>query len=135
MNSLLYYRNLFLAGGIWNLTSGFLSLIGILLAPDFTFGLYDMNRPGSLFPYDAFFAIIISFGIGYLIVSDDLEKDHGLVKIGILTKIAVFISMVIAVILKHANLLLLLVGMIDLTFAILYIEFLRKFEHERRQSS
>ena len=135
MNSLMYYRNLFLAGGIWNLGSGLLSLVGILIAPDFTFWLFGINRPGVLFPFDAFFAIIISFGIGYLIVSNDLTKDHTLVKVGILTKIVVFISMVIAVVSKQANFLLLAVGLIDLTFAILYIEFLRKFGHEGRQSS
>jgi hypothetical protein len=118
------YRNLFLIAAIWNLLAGFSCWLGGIFMPDLFFGMFGMPSPASLFPFHAMFWFIISFGIGYLIVSHDISKNQGVVYIGIIGKVLFFTDCIITVALKEANFLLIGTGVIDLIFAILFIEFL-----------
>ncbi|MBP7736152.1 MAG: hypothetical protein KA369_09295 [Spirochaetes bacterium] len=124
MNRSAYYKNLFLIGGIWNIAAAFPVWLGGILMPEFSFGFFGINPPAVLFPYHAMFWFIIAFGIGYLIVSRDITKNHGVVVIGITAKTLFFIDCVITLALNQANVLLLLVGTVDMIFVSLFVEFL-----------
>ena len=88
--------------------------------------MFGMPSPASLFPFHAMFWFIIAFGIGYFIVSRDITKNHGVVLIGALGKIIFLIDCIVTLLLKEANMVLLGTGIVDLIFAILFIEFLLK---------
>ena len=126
MKNAYYYKILFLIAGIWNLGAGIICWIGSVFKPDMFFKMFDMSSPASLFPFHAMFWFIIAFGIGYIIVSRDITKNHGIILIGMLAKILFFIDCIITLSLKEANLMLLVTGITDLIFAILFIEFLLK---------
>jgi len=124
MKNTSYYKILFLVAGLWNLGAAIPCWLGGVIMPDFTFGIFDMPAPSSLFHFHAMFGFILIFGIGYIMVSRDIAKNHGIIFLGLLGKILFFIDCIFALILKEANLMLVFVGIIDLIFAVLFIEFL-----------
>ena len=119
-----YYKSLFFIGGLWNLGGAIPSWLGAIYVPDFAFGSVGMAVPGVLFPYLAMYSFIITFGIGYIIVSRDIAKNHGIVVLGIIGKTLFFVQCAIAFASNEANLLLLLTGIVDVVFAALFLEFL-----------
>jgi len=119
-----YYRVLFLFGGIWNIGGAIPSWLGAILVPDMAFASAGMSPPAVLFPYHAMYSFIITFGIGYIIVSRDIAKNHGIVVLGIIGKTLFFIACAIAFASKEANLMVLLTGIVDILFACLFLEFL-----------
>jgi len=102
-----YYKVLFIIGAIWNLAAGIMCWMGSMLIPETFFPLFNMPSPTSLFPFHTMFWLIIAFGIGYIIVSRDISKNHGLILIGILGKTIFFIDCVVTILLKEANIMLL----------------------------
>ncbi len=90
-----YYKILFLIAGIWNLGVAIPCWIGSVFMPDVFFNIFNMPSPASLFSFHAMFLFIIVFGIGYMTVSRDITKNHGIILIGLLGKILFFIICVI----------------------------------------
>ena len=127
-----YYKKLFFIGGMWNIVIAVPAWIGMIFQPEFASGLFGMTPPTILYPYHAMLWFVISFGVGYLIVSKDITKNHGIVVIGILAKTLYFIDCVITLSLKQANVLLLLIGIGDLIFAGLFWEFLYTARKEQQ---
>ena len=68
--------------------------------------------------------LIALFGIGYILVSRDISKNHGLVLIGALAKMSFFVFALIYFFLGDVNILIVLLGGIDILMAILFVEFL-----------
>ena len=64
------------------------------------------------------------FGIGYYWVSKDIHQNHAVVKMGIIGKIIVFVGLTADAVAGNISILLVGPGIIDLIFAILFIEFL-----------
>jgi len=58
-------------------------------------------------------------------VSQDLSKNYGIVKMGVLGKLLVFIGILWTSITGQVHIILLSAGIVDLVFAVLYIEFLK----------
>lgn len=119
-----YYKKLFFIGGLWNIVIAVPAWIGMILVPEFAASLFGLAPPTILYPYHAMLWFVVCFGVGYIIVSRDITKNHGIVVIGILAKSLYFIDCVITISLKQANVLLLLIGIGDLIFAGLFWEFL-----------
>ena len=119
-----YYKGMFLVAGLWNLVLAVPSWLGTLIMPESSSRIFGMAPPAVLFPYHAMFWFVMAFGVGYLIVSRDITKNHGIVTIGIIGKTLFFIDCLITLILKQANVVLLLIGIGDLIFACLFLEFL-----------
>jgi hypothetical protein len=83
-----------------------------------------MTAPPSLFFFHATIWFIVALGIGYFIVSRDINKNHGIVVLGVLTKISFGIDAIATVAMAEAGDTLLVFGVIDLLFAVLFAEFL-----------
>jgi hypothetical protein len=116
---------MFLIAGLWNIGAGFLSWLAMLIAPSHSSARYVMNYPESLFPFHPEFGAIIAFGIGYLMVSKDITKNRGVVIIGgMIGKPVFFADCVVTVALGEANARLLVPGVVDLVFFLLFLEFL-----------
>ena len=121
MERKVYYKYLFVIGAIFALA------VGIPIFILFLFYNPGLTPAGQL--YNLFFRLVtILNGIGYYIVSRDISKNHGLVLLGILGKIIVFVFFLVAFILGIFSIIELIFGIVDLIFAILYIEFLINFD-------
>lgn len=121
-----YYQKLFLIGAIWNWVASSTFIFGYKIL----FPLFGMSLP--LYPvfFLMFLGICFVFGVGYFWVSKDLTKNHGIVKMGIIGKLIVFVGLLWAGITGQVHFILICPGIIDLVFAILYIEFLRTYKRE-----
>jgi hypothetical protein len=118
-----YYRIMFFIAGIENIIAA-LPLWFLGLSGSEAFELSGMAAPPSLFFFHATMWFIVVFGIGYIIVGRDTGKNHGIAVIGVLSKTAFGIDTIAAVVLAEAIPALVVFGVWDLLFAVLFVEFL-----------
>jgi tryptophan-rich sensory protein len=121
-----YYKNLFLIGALWNLLIAVICSAGCIFLQTPFFKAFGIPLPSTLFPYVALFSVVLALGIGYYLVSMDISNNHGIITIGIIGKVLIFICCLSFFLLGDANSLLLVPGIGDLVFAILFLEFLIK---------
>jgi hypothetical protein len=102
----------------------------VLLVPN-SFKLFGMIAPPSLFFFHAMMGFVFVFGVGYIIVSRNIEENQAIIILGgIIGKLMVFVDCAVTVSLGQANSLVLGLGTIDLLFAILFVEFLNSARKE-----
>jgi hypothetical protein len=114
-----YYRNFFVVAALWN----WIATVPFFFAygPIFAFlGMSMPIYPGNL---QLFLSLAFVFGIGYYWVSRNLMNLE-IVKMGIVGKIFVFLLLLYYSIIGNIPWLLVLPGIVDLIFAILFIEYL-----------
>jgi hypothetical protein len=122
-----YYKKMFFIGAIWNWVATLTFAIGW----KFLFPLFGMAFPNYLVFYMMFLGLAFVYGIGYFWVSRDISRNHDIVRMGIIGKMIVFVSMLLAWIGGEIPIIVVGSGVVDLIFAILFIEFLmtcRKLE-------
>lgn len=123
-----YYRNLFLVSAAWNLLlagSALLIQVWQFIAAD------TALLPGWQFPIGYLYFVCL-FGFGYYLVAKDIENNHGLVILGILGKLGVFVIFMADFLWGASDLSQTLIGVVDLVFAFLFIEFL--YTYKRHQA-
>ncbi|HUT82254.1 MAG TPA: hypothetical protein VMZ29_13715 [Candidatus Bathyarchaeia archaeon] len=128
MNKAIYYKTMFILAGIWNLlaavifsilaptVSGFLEFFGLSTDPAIYLWMYS------------FLLLVAIFGFMYFLVGLDITKNHLVVSTGMISKMSYFIILLIFYILGDCGLYLLLVGIVDLVFVGLFIEFFINFK-------
>lgn len=72
-------------------------------------------------------ASIAAFGIGYLMVAYDLDRNRGIVLLGAIGKILVFLIVLIYAIKGSLGTWPVLAGFVDLALALAFIAFLRRY--------
>ncbi|MFW9990475.1 MAG: hypothetical protein ACFFD4_00305 [Candidatus Odinarchaeota archaeon] len=123
-----YYKYLFLIGAVWNVILGLAFILTSIFMLETGFDLFGVIVPSSLMFYHLFFGAVIIFGVGYYLVSVDLDKNHGVVIIGVIAKIWVFVITGYYFFIGDINILGVAPAVGDLIFAILFIEFLVNYE-------
>ncbi len=118
-----YYKKMFFIGAIWNWVATLTFAIGW----KFLFPLFGMAFPNYLVFYMLFLGLCFVFGIGYFWVSRDISSNHGIVRMGIIGKLLVFVGFLIAWYMGEVALIIVGAGVVDLIFAILFIEFLNSY--------
>lgn len=108
-----YYQKLFFIGAIWN----WVATLTLIFGYKILFPLFGMTLP--LYPvfFLMFLGLCFVFGLGYFWVSQDLIKNHDIVKMGILGKLLVFVGLLWASITGQIHFILLGSGIVDLVFA------------------
>jgi hypothetical protein len=115
-----YYKWLFLIGAFWNW--GAAVLFFFWCAPIFAWlNMQPLNYPGIM---QLAMALVFALGVGYYWVSKNIHKNHDIVRLGIIAKTLAFLVLVYHYLIGNLNLLLALSGVVDLIFALLFIEFL-----------
>jgi hypothetical protein len=119
------YQKLFLLAAIWNLIAGG----GMIFMPEFQFQLlFNNNLSEDQFYTKLLFSCfgysVLLFGLGYYLVSRDIQKNHGVVVIGILGKILVFTTFLLAFIAEKVSMIGFLTAFGDLIWAFAFIFFL-----------
>lgn len=127
MNKQKFFKCVFFFGALWNFVMG---------GPLFIKSLFgDSPFSGAALMYfQGFLCAVILFGIGYLIVGLDLNKNHAIVLLGAIGKIMVFIFFVVYYLKGQIKLYLVLVGTGDLIFAILFFMFLLQYQSARKNT-
>jgi hypothetical protein len=121
MNRAAYYKGLFIISAlVWN----FLFSVPFLLLSFFD-GVFT---GAALMYYQLFLLFVIVFGIGYIIVGLNLDKNHGIVLLCIIAKIFAFIFFVAYYLSGDIPFIQAMIGTGDLIFAILFIEFLINYK-------
>lgn len=123
MNKAFYYKYMFIVAGIGYI---FAAVIFGVLAPTVAnfmpfFGL-EINIHIWVWLYSYLLAIA-SLGFMYFLVGLDITRNHLVISAGMIFKFCQFIIWLIVYILGYCNLPLLIVGIVDLVFVALFIEF------------
>ncbi len=87
--------------------------------------MVGLQTPLTFLWFDTFLAFIASLGLGFYLVSSDVLKNHGLIKMAIFWKVAVFSVGMLHFISGSASSWVVLIVAIDLLFGILFAEDLR----------
>ena len=104
----------------------------VLLVPS-AWELFGMVVPPSLFFFYMMMGFIFIFGIGYIVVSRNINENHAIVILGgVIGRLMVFVGSAITVSLGQAKPILLVITTIDLLLAILAIEFLNSVRKETK---
>ena len=132
-----YYKYMFLIAAIWNIALG---LIMFLFYP-IAFPLMGIIIPNTPLFVQVASLLIIVFGISYFIVSLNPEDNKGIVQVGAIGKVLVFFllywyaantnpftiffnPMFFFLTMNYS---LLLIGLVDLIFGLLFIEFIVRY--------
>jgi hypothetical protein len=117
-----YYRALFLASAVWNaLAAG--AVLFLLTNAMFRTRLGIAN-PADPLSLQLLASCLLLFGLGYYWVSRALSENHGLVKLGVIGKIAVFLLFFGHALAGTIPVTLGVLAVVDLLFAALFLEFL-----------
>ncbi len=127
MERAVYSKNLFFIGAIWN----WLATLSLALGYKWCFPLFKMDLPQYPVFLILFLGLASIFGLGYYWVSMDISQNHDIVKLGIIGKIFVFVALLSAGITGQVAWALVGGGVVDLIFAVLYIEFLISYPGKR----
>jgi len=123
-----YYKYLFVVGATWNILAS-LSFIMTSIFMRSAFPAYGIAIPISMIWLQSFLFLVANLGIGYLIVSLDISKNHGIVVIGIIAKIGYFLISLAYFVIGDIGILTLLFAGVDIIFSILFIEFLINYKN------
>jgi len=75
-----------------------------------------------------FLGLVFVYGIGYFWVSRDINKNHDIVRMGIIGKLIVFVALLWAWLAGEVPVILVGAGIVDLIFSILFIKFLNTYK-------
>jgi hypothetical protein len=123
-----YYRGLFLAAAAWN---AFAAGAVLFLLTDTKFRTrMGISNPADPLSLQLLASCLLLFGLGYCWVGRALEKNHGLVKLGVIGKIVVFILFSGHALAGTIPVILAVPSVVDLLFAALFLEFLVYWRRE-----
>jgi len=116
------YRRLFFGAALYNLTLGliFLTLFSQIM------NLFHMPTPSQELAVFHQMGILLAmvFGVGYYMVSRDLHAQRGIVVLGIIGKIIVFLLFSFHLLFSGLHFIIFLIGAGVLVFALLFCKFL-----------
>lgn len=121
MGSEYYYRILFLFAAAWNwvISALFFFFYGKIFS---SLNMRPLNYPATL---KLFMCLVFVFGLGYYWAYKDANKNIPVIKMGAIGKTFIFmILFYYCFITKGIPVILVIPGVVDLIFAILFVEFL-----------
>ena len=116
------FERIFLFAGIYNIGAAVTFVFGNRwLFP--LINIKDLHFPSFMF---LAFSFVFVFGIGYIIVSKDLTKNHDIIRLGVLSKLLAFFVIFHGCIMSILPPILYGAAFIDLIWALIFIFFLKK---------
>ena len=115
------FSKIFLFAGIYNIDASITFIFGY----KWLFPLIGMAIPDALSFMNLAFAFVFVFGLGYIIVSNDSNKSHDIVKLGALSKILAFFIIFHGCTVKTLPPILYIAAFIDLIWGAVFIYFLK----------
>jgi hypothetical protein len=120
-NRAAFWRVVFRTKAVYNCVSS----VAFFLAEDWLRDRMSVYRPDPVYR-SLFLALAFTFGLGYWWVGRNLERNHDIIRMGILGQLSVFSVLAYAVGAGNPSLPwpYILPGVIDLTFAVAFFVFL-----------
>ncbi|MCD6571310.1 MAG: hypothetical protein J7L53_11460 [Deltaproteobacteria bacterium] len=119
------YSDMFFIGALWNLAIGLGCLTLFRLSMRLLYGAKAVtNNIVATLPLRFFYGSVAIFGWGYYMVSRDLKKNRGIVWMGILAKLIIFVTFIYYYLKKNIKIIPVLLGFGDFIFTILFSLFL-----------
>lgn len=129
MNKALYYKYMFMVVGIGYILAAVIFGVLAPMVPTFM-PFFGLNQDIQIWVWlYSYLLIITSFGFMYFLVGLDITKNHLVISAGMIFKISQFILWLVIYLLDYCSLPLLLVGVVDLVFAALFIEFFVNYKN------
>jgi hypothetical protein len=123
-----YYRWMFLAAAAWN---AFAAAAVLFLLTNAAFRMrMEISNPADPLILQLLASCLFVFGLGYYWVSRALSENHGIVKLGVVGKILVFILFFGHALAGTIPVTLAVPSVVDLLFAALFVEFLLHWRKE-----
>ena len=127
MHRVEYYRYMFLASAFWNWAVA--AILWFTYEPFFAYLGQDPLRYAV--PFQIAMGLIFVYGIGYYYLYKDQVANRPIAKLGVYGKMAVFILLSNAWAAGEIVFVLVIPGIVDLLFAVLFLEFLLSTSHLR----
>lgn len=119
-----YHKILFTLAALWN----WILAIAFLVLPRIDINYFYIagdSIPPTLLWFDAFMGLIFAFGIGFYLVSLNIDENHGFIKVACFEKVWVFIIPLYYFLIAEATIMVMAFAVVDLVFGFLFMEDLR----------
>ena len=124
MNKAIYYKFLFFFAGAWNIIACIIfGILAPILPSFFTFFGFSTITNEMLFWMYGFLIFGLVEGFGYGLVGLDITKNHLVISTGMFLKFFKATLSIVFFILGTVNWPILIMGVMDLVFMALFIEF------------
>ena len=117
-----YYRLLFAVAAAWNLGAA----ATLVFNPDFLLARLSVNDPDARLLARSFASSVTAWGIGYALVAFDTKRFRDFAWLGVISKSIFFTVYAAAFFAGRISFAVFIPALVDLAFAILFVEFLRR---------
>jgi hypothetical protein len=124
-----YDRILFAVAAAWNLGAA----ATLIFNPDFLLARLNINDPGARLLAQSFASSVTTWGIGYALVAYDRKRFRNFAWLGAISKTIFFAVYAAAFFGGRISFAAFIPALVDLAFAILFVEFLRRTSSKQRQ--
>jgi len=121
-----YDKILFAVAAMWNLGAA----ATIVFNPDFLLARLDVNDPDARLLARSFASSVTAWGIGYALIAFDRKRFRDFAWLGVLSKTIFFAVYAAAYFGGRISFAAFIPALVDLAFAILFVEFLRRASHK-----
>jgi hypothetical protein len=121
-----YDRILFAVAAAWNLGAA----ATLIFNPDFLLARLSVNDPAARLLARSFASSVTTWGIGYALVSFDRKRFRDFAWLGAISKTIFFTVYAAAFFGRRISFAASVPALVDLVFAILFVEFLRRTSHQ-----
>ena len=117
-----YDKFLFAVAALWNLGAA----TTLVFNPDFLLARLDVNDPDARLLARSFASSVTAWGIGYVFIAFDRKRFRDFAWLGVLSKTIFFAVYAAAYFGGRISFAAFIPALVDLIFAILFVEFLRR---------
>jgi len=117
-----YDRILFAVAAVWNLGAA----ATLVFNPDFLLAKLSVNDPDARLLARSFASSVTAWGIGYALVAFDRKRFRDFAWLGAISKTIFFTVYAVAFFGGRISFAAFIPALVDLVFAILFVEFLRR---------
>jgi hypothetical protein len=121
-----YYRTLFAVAAAWNLGAA----ATLIFNPDLLLARLNINDPDARLLARSFASSVTTWGIGYALVAFDRKRFRDFAWLGAISKTIFFTVYAAAFFGRRISFAAFIPALVDLVFAILFIEFLLRTSHK-----
>jgi hypothetical protein len=118
----IYDKILFAVAAVWNLGAA----ATVVFNPDFLLARLDVNDPDARLLARSFASSVTAWGIGYALIAFDRKRFRDFAWLGVLSKAIFFAVYAAAYFGGRISFSAFIPALVDLAFAILFVEFLRR---------
>lgn len=122
----IYDRILFAVAAAWNLSAA----ATLIFNPDFLLARLSVNDPAARLLARSFASSVTTWGIGYALVAFDRKRFRDFAWLGVISKTIFFLVYAAAFFSGRISFAAFIPALVDLVFAILFVEFLWRASHK-----